>query len=238
MKRLRAALVLALCLPGLAAAAADPPAAPPAPRSPTPAPTHPHPPRETCPEAVSAPSPSTSRRARPKASPSSCRGTAAGSWASLAWRAPPGTFEGAISLGFCSDLDFGGAMLCGGSGQQDQVCSPKEVDDFAALSGSSLRRDPRTSTTCRSMKSARRAPQARAGGRRCRPGDPPVPGRLEQIAGVARWVLLRRGYAAVHRQPPAGGLEAGRGDRLDRRRVRRADRQGASFQRRVHYHCG
>ena len=80
-------------------------------------------------------------------------------------QSPAGTFEGAISLGFCPDEDFGGATLCGGSGlhyspgrkgeiilepqkslgqpwialqgQQDQVCSPKAVDDFAALSGSS-----------------------------------------------------------------------------------------------------
>ncbi len=78
-------------------------------------------------------------------------------------QSPPGTFEGAMSLGFCSDQDFGGAQLCPGSGlryspgkkgeiilepqkslsqpwialqgQKDQVCSAKEVDEFAALSG-------------------------------------------------------------------------------------------------------
>jgi type IV secretory pathway VirJ component len=80
-------------------------------------------------------------------------------------QSPPGTFEGAISLGFCADQDFGGAMLCPGSGlhyspgrkgeiiiqpqkslaqpwialqgQKDQVCSPQEVDAFAASSGTS-----------------------------------------------------------------------------------------------------
>jgi type IV secretory pathway VirJ component len=79
-------------------------------------------------------------------------------------QSPPGTFEGAISLGFCADQDFGGAQLCPGSGlhyspgkkseivigpqkslsqpwialqgQKDQVCSAQEVDAFAALSGS------------------------------------------------------------------------------------------------------
>ncbi len=78
-------------------------------------------------------------------------------------QSPPGTFEGAISLGFCADQDFGGAMLCPGTalhyrpgqkgeiiiepqqslgepwialqGQKDQVCSPPEVDAFAAQSG-------------------------------------------------------------------------------------------------------
>ena len=78
-------------------------------------------------------------------------------------QSPPGTFEGAISLGFCADQDFGGALLCSGAGlhyspgkkgeiviepqksltqpwialqgQKDQVCSAREVDAFAALSG-------------------------------------------------------------------------------------------------------
>ena len=80
-------------------------------------------------------------------------------------QSPPGTFEGAISLGFCSDQSFGGAALCPGAGlqyspgqkgeiliqprqslaqpwfalqgQKDQVCSPAEVDAFAARSGDS-----------------------------------------------------------------------------------------------------
>ena len=80
-------------------------------------------------------------------------------------QSPPGTFEGAVSLGFCSDQDFGGAALCSGTGlqyspgqkgeiviqprktlaqpwlalqgQKDQVCSPAEVDAFAARSGDS-----------------------------------------------------------------------------------------------------
>ncbi len=80
-------------------------------------------------------------------------------------QSPPGTFEGAISLGFCSDQDFGGATLCSGTGlhyspgqkgeiviqplaslaqpwlalqgQKDQVCSAAEVDAFAARSGDS-----------------------------------------------------------------------------------------------------
>lgn len=75
-------------------------------------------------------------------------------------QSPPGTFAGAISLGFCPDQDFGGAALCPGAGlrysqgkkndlifepartlkqpwialqgQQDQVCPPKSVDDFGA----------------------------------------------------------------------------------------------------------
>jgi type IV secretory pathway VirJ component len=75
-------------------------------------------------------------------------------------QSPPGTFGGAISLGFCPDQDFGGAALCPGAGlrysqgkkndlifepaktlkqpwialqgQQDQVCAPKAVDDFGA----------------------------------------------------------------------------------------------------------
>jgi type IV secretory pathway VirJ component len=73
-------------------------------------------------------------------------------------QSPPGTFAGAMSLGFCPDQDFGGAALCPGAGlhyshgkqndlifepattlkqpwialqgQQDQVCAPKAVDDF------------------------------------------------------------------------------------------------------------
>jgi type IV secretory pathway VirJ component len=80
-------------------------------------------------------------------------------------QSPPGTFEGAISLGFCSDQDFGGATLCTGTalhyspgqkgeiilqpqrslaqpwfalqGQKDQVCSAPQVDAFAAQSGDS-----------------------------------------------------------------------------------------------------
>ncbi len=75
-------------------------------------------------------------------------------------QSPPGTFAGAMSLGFCPDQDFGGAALCPGAGlryshgtkndlifepaqtlkqpwfalqgQQDQVCPPKAVDDFGA----------------------------------------------------------------------------------------------------------
>jgi type IV secretory pathway VirJ component len=75
-------------------------------------------------------------------------------------QSPPGTFAGAMSLGFCPDQDFGGAALCPGAGlhyshgkkndlifepartlrepwialqgQQDQVCAPKAVDDFGA----------------------------------------------------------------------------------------------------------
>ncbi len=75
-------------------------------------------------------------------------------------QSPPGTFAGAMSLGFCPDQDFGGAALCPGAGlhyspgkkgeiilepaktlkqpwialqgQQDQVCSPAAVDVFAA----------------------------------------------------------------------------------------------------------
>jgi type IV secretory pathway VirJ component len=75
-------------------------------------------------------------------------------------QSPPGTFAGALSLGFCADQDFAGAALCPGAGlhyrhgprhelvfepaaglkqpwialqgQQDQVCSPHAVDEFAA----------------------------------------------------------------------------------------------------------
>jgi type IV secretory pathway VirJ component len=73
-------------------------------------------------------------------------------------QAPPGTFAGAMSLGFCPDQDFHKARLCGGlrytvnargdyvlepdpklqeswialQGQQDMVCDPAGVDRFAA----------------------------------------------------------------------------------------------------------
>jgi type IV secretory pathway VirJ component len=75
-------------------------------------------------------------------------------------QAPPGTFAGALSLGFCADQDFAGAQLCPGNGlhytqnaqgelvlapsstlrqpwvalqgQQDQVCDPRAADEFAA----------------------------------------------------------------------------------------------------------
>jgi type IV secretory pathway VirJ component len=75
-------------------------------------------------------------------------------------QSPPGTFAGALSLGFCAEQDFAGAALCPGAGlhyrrgprhellfepaaglkqpwialqgQQDQVCSPHAVDEFAA----------------------------------------------------------------------------------------------------------
>jgi type IV secretory pathway VirJ component len=72
-------------------------------------------------------------------------------------QAPPGTFAGAMSLGFCADQDFHKARLCGGlrytvnrrgdyvlepdqklqdswialQGQQDRVCNPADVDRFA-----------------------------------------------------------------------------------------------------------
>jgi len=80
-------------------------------------------------------------------------------------QSPPGTFAGAMSLGFCADQDFCGAMLCTGSGlhyspgnkgeivleparelkqpwitlqgQKDQVCSAQQVDAFAARSSNS-----------------------------------------------------------------------------------------------------
>jgi type IV secretory pathway VirJ component len=80
-------------------------------------------------------------------------------------QSPPGTFAGAMSLGFCPDQDFGGAMLCPGAGlhyspgkkgeivlqpaehlrqpwialqgQKDLVCSAHAVDEFAAGSGES-----------------------------------------------------------------------------------------------------
>jgi type IV secretory pathway VirJ component len=80
-------------------------------------------------------------------------------YATLA-QSPPGTFAGALSLGFCADQDFGGASLCPGAGlhyhanprhelvlepaghlkqpwialqgQQDQVCDARATDRFAA----------------------------------------------------------------------------------------------------------
>jgi len=75
-------------------------------------------------------------------------------------QSPPGTFAGALSLGFCPDQDFAGAALCRGAGlhysanaqhelvlepastlrqpwialqgEQDQVCSPRTAAAFAA----------------------------------------------------------------------------------------------------------
>ena len=75
-------------------------------------------------------------------------------------QSPPGTFAGALSLGFCPDQDFAGAELCPGAGlhytpnkqhelvlapakslrqpwiafqgQKDEVCSAKTADEFAA----------------------------------------------------------------------------------------------------------
>ncbi len=75
-------------------------------------------------------------------------------------QSPPGTFAGALSLGFCADQDFAGAELCPGNGlrygqnaqhelvfqpagslrqpwialqgQKDQVCDPHAADEFAA----------------------------------------------------------------------------------------------------------
>jgi type IV secretory pathway VirJ component len=75
-------------------------------------------------------------------------------------QSPPGTFAGALSLGFCADQDFAAASPCPGAGlhytrnprhelvfepaaslkqpwialqgQKDQVCSPHAVDEFAA----------------------------------------------------------------------------------------------------------
>ena len=87
-------------------------------------------------------------------------------------QSPPGTFAGAMSLGFCPDQDFGGAALCPGAGlhyshgkkndlifepattlkqpwialqgQQDQVCAPQAVDDFGArTTGSQVIRLPK-----------------------------------------------------------------------------------------------
>ena len=75
-------------------------------------------------------------------------------------QSPPGTFAGALSLGFCPDQDFAGAAVCTGAGlhytqgkkndlifepaktlkqpwiafqgQKDEVCAPAPVDVFAA----------------------------------------------------------------------------------------------------------
>jgi type IV secretory pathway VirJ component len=75
-------------------------------------------------------------------------------------QSPPGTFAGALSLGFCADQDFAGAQLCPGhglrytqnaqhelvfepaaglrqpwiafQGQKDQVCDPHAAEEFAA----------------------------------------------------------------------------------------------------------
>lgn len=75
-------------------------------------------------------------------------------------QSPPGTFAGALSMGFCPDQDFAGAALCSGAGlryshgkkndlifepskavkepwiafqgQKDQVCAPAAVDTFGA----------------------------------------------------------------------------------------------------------
>ena len=75
-------------------------------------------------------------------------------------QSPPGTFAGALSLGFCADQDFSGAALCPGAGlhytpnkqhelvlapatslkqpwiafqgQKDEVCNAQAVDEFAA----------------------------------------------------------------------------------------------------------
>jgi type IV secretory pathway VirJ component len=87
-------------------------------------------------------------------------------------QSPPGTFAGALSLGFCADQDFAGAALCPGTGlrykensqhelvfepattlrqrwlalqgQQDQVCDPHAADEFAArVAGGALVKLPR-----------------------------------------------------------------------------------------------
>jgi type IV secretory pathway VirJ component len=83
-------------------------------------------------------------------------------YATLA-QSPAGTFAGALSLGFCPDEDMKGAPLCPApsleyqknqrgdfvfapaprlqdgwialQGQQDQVCDPRQVDEFAAATG-------------------------------------------------------------------------------------------------------
>ena len=75
-------------------------------------------------------------------------------------QSPPGTFAGALSLGFCADQDFAGAALCPGNGlrytqnaqhalvfepaanlkqpwlalqgQQDQVCDAQAAEEFTA----------------------------------------------------------------------------------------------------------
>jgi len=82
-------------------------------------------------------------------------------------QSPPGTFAGAMSLGFCADQDFQGATLCPGAGlhyrenqqhelvlepfatlrqpwvalqgQKDQVCDSHAADEFAArVAGASV----------------------------------------------------------------------------------------------------
>ena len=82
-------------------------------------------------------------------------------------QSPPGTFTGALSLGFCADQDFAGAQLCPGAGlhysanaqqelvlqpastlrqpwvalqgEKDQVCSPQAAAQFAsAVRGGAL----------------------------------------------------------------------------------------------------
>lgn len=87
-------------------------------------------------------------------------------------QAPPGTFSGALSLGFCADQDFRSATLCPGTGlrytvnhrgdyvleadahlqakwivlqgQQDVVCKPAAVDDFvASVAGAEVQRLPK-----------------------------------------------------------------------------------------------
>ncbi|MBS0365316.1 MAG: virulence factor family protein [Proteobacteria bacterium] len=87
-------------------------------------------------------------------------------------QSPPGTFAGALSLGFCPDQDFAGAALCPGAGlhysqnkqhelvlapattlkqpwialqgQQDQVCNAQAADAFAAqVAGGEVVRLPR-----------------------------------------------------------------------------------------------
>jgi type IV secretory pathway VirJ component len=86
-------------------------------------------------------------------------------------QSPPGTFAGAVSLGFCADQDFAGAELCPGAGlhyahnkehelvlepatslrqpwialqgQKDQVCSPHAAEQFAAqVAGGAIVRLP------------------------------------------------------------------------------------------------
>jgi type IV secretory pathway VirJ component len=75
-------------------------------------------------------------------------------------QSPPGTFAGALSLGFCADQDFAGAQLCTGNGlrytpnkqhelvfepahalrqpwivfqgEKDEVCNPRAAGEFAA----------------------------------------------------------------------------------------------------------
>jgi type IV secretory pathway VirJ component len=75
-------------------------------------------------------------------------------------QSPPGTFAGALSLGFCAEQDFAGAALCPGAGlrysenkqgelvfepathlkepwiafqgEKDEVCNPRAAEEFAA----------------------------------------------------------------------------------------------------------